>query len=352
MTELFIAHVTDPARELLVREGERVQRGQLLARLTWKDPELERQRQHARAELVERQVVEALRAAAVRQVQALIDAGLAAPGAVGRAEAELLAAREAVAQARRELDRLADEARRATEVRAPVDGQVLTLRVHVVHGSEGTARLRLLYRWPPRNSSTTDRPWPDCAGILQPGDPVRSAGVSSRARRATRPSLALLVLLAVGETMAAAECRGQVVGVTDGDTLTIFCGGRPTAVRLHGVDAPERGQAFGARAKQFVSALAFGKTVIVSRRGLDRYGRTIGDVTLPDGRDLAQELVRAGYGWWFRRYSADARLATLEAQARAARRGLWTDRTPGAALGLAAHPEDARVRGRKDRGDP
>ena len=87
-------------------------------------------------------------------------------------------------------------------------------------------------------------------------------------------------------------------------------------------------KAFGARAKQFVSTLAFGKTVTVSRRGVDRYGRTIGDVTLPDDRDLGQELVRAGYGWWFRRYSADPRLAILEAQARAERRGLWTDPNP------------------------
>jgi endonuclease YncB( thermonuclease family) len=119
-----------------------------------------------------------------------------------------------------------------------------------------------------------------------------------------------------------------VVGITDGDTITVRCAGRPTAVRLHGVDAPERAQAFGTRAKQFVGAVAFGKTVTVSRRGVDRYGRTLADVTLPDGRDLGQELVRAGYGWWFRRYAADARLAALEAQARATRRGLWTDPDP------------------------
>ena len=156
VTELFIAKVTDPGRELLVREGERVQRGQLLARLTWKDPELERQRQQLRAELVERELVEALRAAAVRQVEALVAAGLAAPSAVGRAESELLAARDAAAGTRRELDRLAEEVRRATEVRAPVDGQVLTLRVHVIHGSESTARLRLLYRRPPRIDSAGD----------------------------------------------------------------------------------------------------------------------------------------------------------------------------------------------------
>jgi endonuclease YncB( thermonuclease family) len=63
-------------------------------------------------------------------------------------------------------------------------------------------------------------------------------------------------------------------------------------------------------------------------REVDRYGRLVGNVSLPDGRHLSQELVRAGYAWWFRRYSADPRLAILEAQARAARRGLWADPDP------------------------
>ena len=95
-----------------------------------------------------------------------------------------------------------------------------------------------------------------------------------------------------------------------------------------------RGRPSATRAKQFTSGLAFGKTVVVRVRGRDRYGRTIGDVILPDGRNLNQELVRAGYAWWFRRYSADQRLAALEAQARASRRGLWADPIP-AALGMA-----------------
>lgn len=84
-----------------------------------------------------------------REARALADAGLAAPGALAREAAALLRAQETLAQARRELDRLADEARRASEIRAPVDGQVLTLRVHVIHGSEGTAVVRLLYRKEP-----------------------------------------------------------------------------------------------------------------------------------------------------------------------------------------------------------
>ena len=148
VTELFIAHVTDPARELLVREGDRVRAGQLLARLTWKEPDLERKRQEAQAGLAEGEATLRLREAGLAQARALVAASLAPSGALAKAAAEHDTARAAVAHARRQLDQLADEARRANEVRSPVDGQVLTLRVHVVHGSEGTAVLRLLYRRP------------------------------------------------------------------------------------------------------------------------------------------------------------------------------------------------------------
>jgi inner membrane protein len=148
VTELFVAHLTDPATELLVREGERVTRGQLLARLRYRDPEAARRRQHAEALVGEHEAALGLQAAKLRQAEALVAGGLAAPGAVDRERAALLRAEETLAQARRALVSLADEARRLAEIRAPVDGQVLTLRVHVVHGNEGTAQVRLLYRRP------------------------------------------------------------------------------------------------------------------------------------------------------------------------------------------------------------
>ncbi len=63
--------------------------------------------------------------------------------------------------------------------------------------------------------------------------------------------------------------------------------------------------------------------------GLDRYGRTIADVILPDGRVLNRELVRAGFAWWYRRYAPeDETLEQLECEARGARRGLWADAEP------------------------
>ena len=179
-----------------------------------------------------------------------------------------------------------------------------------------------------RIRDTTAQPWID----LDTGRRVRDHGDpgtprrSPRARSVANGLFLAVLLLATG--VAAEEFRGKVVGVADGDTITVLHDGRPEVVRLNGIDAPEKGQAFGERAKQFTASLAFGKTVSVRSTERDRYGRTIGDVTLPDGRSLSQEVLRAGHAWWFRRYSTDHRLANLEAQARAAHTGLWADSNP------------------------
>jgi len=79
---------------------------------------------------------------------------------------------------------------------------------------------------------------------------------------------------------------------------------------------------------EFVALQAFGKDVTVQTYGLDKYGRTIGDVYWPDGILLNKELVKAGLAWWYCKYSADQSLAQLEIEAREAKRGLWQDPKP------------------------
>jgi endonuclease YncB( thermonuclease family) len=153
-------------------------------------------------------------------------------------------------------------------------------------------------------------------------------------------------VLALTVAAGAEDFSARVVGVTDGDTITILRNGRHEVLRLHGIDAPEKGQAFGERAKQFTSSLAFGKTVVVRVRGRDRYGRTIGDVVLPDGRNFKEVVVRAGYAWWYRRYSADPLVAMLEAEARATRRGLWADLDPVPPWEWRRSQQGTRLRGR------
>jgi micrococcal nuclease len=122
----------------------------------------------------------------------------------------------------------------------------------------------------------------------------------------------------------------KVVGISDGDTLTVLTANKTQVkIRLHGIDCPESGQDFGSRAKEATSELTFGKKVTIHPRDTDRYGRTVADVILPDGRSLNHELVSAGYAWWFRKYATNDRdLARLEADARTARRGLWAALNP------------------------
>ncbi|MEJ1238542.1 thermonuclease family protein [Chryseolinea sp. T2] len=121
------------------------------------------------------------------------------------------------------------------------------------------------------------------------------------------------------------ERTGKVVKVVDGDTFDILDESSTTRVRLFGIDAPERGQAFNKRAKAFTDSLLSGKQVRVVVRDKDRYGRTVGDAYLSDGTHVNAEIVRAGYAWQFKKYSTDPEIARLEEIARSHHRGLWED---------------------------
>ena len=140
---------------------------------------------------------------------------------------------------------------------------------------------------------------------------------------------AVVVVVSWVSLTPAEEFSGKVVGVSDGDTITVLQNRTPIKVRLHGIDCPEIGQDFGSRAKAFTSELVFGQVVKVVPRDIDRYGRTVADVILADGRILNHELVRAGLAWWYRKYAPDiGTLAELEAAARDAKRGLWSQPNP------------------------
>lgn len=140
---------------------------------------------------------------------------------------------------------------------------------------------------------------------------------------------ALLLGLFFQFSALAESFAGRVVGVSDGDTISVMKSGKAVKVRLHGVDAPESSQAFGTRARQKTSELVFGQEVTVHVETLDRYGRIVGKVILPDGRSLNRELVRSGLAWWYRDYARkDKELERLEREAREERRGLWADPDP------------------------
>lgn len=142
-------------------------------------------------------------------------------------------------------------------------------------------------------------------------------------------TLFLIFLFLAWSAAAFADFSGKVVAVKDGDTLEVMKEGVAVQIRLYGIDCPEKGQAFGQRAKKFASDLAFGKTVKVIEKDRDRYGRTVGEVILEEGQSLNRELVRAGLAWWYRQYAKkDAELEALERDARKAKTGLWADADP------------------------
>jgi endonuclease YncB( thermonuclease family) len=121
--------------------------------------------------------------------------------------------------------------------------------------------------------------------------------------------------------------EGKVVGVSDGDTLTMLISGRQTKVRLAEIDAPEKRQPFGERSKQSLSDLVYGKRVKVNQQDRNRYGRVVGRV-YTESLDVNAEQIKRGMAWIYPKYNRDRPLLALEREARGAKRGLWTDPNP------------------------
>lgn len=135
-------------------------------------------------------------------------------------------------------------------------------------------------------------------------------------------------LFALAAAAQGGELRGRVVAVADGDTLTILDASRQQhRIRLAEIDAPEKRQPFGQRSKQSLSDLCYGRDAAIEDGGRDRYGRTIGRVSCA-GIDANAEQVRRGMAWVFDRYATDRSLYAIQDEARAARRGLWSDPAP------------------------
>jgi len=136
--------------------------------------------------------------------------------------------------------------------------------------------------------------------------------------------LAVFILTVLSITQASAtEYTGKVVGISDGDTLTLLTPEkRQVKVRLGEIDTPESNQPYGTRAKQALSDLAFGKEARVVVETTDKYGRTVGRVYV-GGTDVNAELVRQGAAWVYRQYAKDTGLYRLEGEAKTAKRGLW-----------------------------
>lgn len=143
-----------------------------------------------------------------------------------------------------------------------------------------------------------------------------------------------VAILGLATWCQAEVITGRVVNVTDGDTVTVLDAAKVQhKVRLAGIDAPEKSQAFGQRSRESLEELVADKTVIVETYKKDRYGRSIGKV-LVNGRDMNIEQIRHGLAWFYRQYevelSPDDRQSydRAESEAKDYKKGLWSDRNP------------------------
>jgi len=137
--------------------------------------------------------------------------------------------------------------------------------------------------------------------------------------------LPLVLALGTGPANASERARfeGKVVGIADGDTLTVQTQqGRRVRVRLAGIDAPEGRQPWGSRSTDLLGHLAYGKQAEVSVINLDRYGRSVARVQIGTTY-VNREMVRQGGAWAYRKYLTEPTFLSLEAEARSARAGLW-----------------------------
>lgn len=144
-------------------------------------------------------------------------------------------------------------------------------------------------------------------------------------------SLALIVL----STLCQADViSGRVIRVADGDTITVLDASKVQhKVRLAGIDAPEKAQAYGQKSRESLEELVAGRNIIVETHKKDHYGRHVGNV-LVNGRDMNIEQIRRGMAWFYREYAHEQPAADRQnydragAEAREFRKGLWADRNP------------------------
>jgi len=140
-----------------------------------------------------------------------------------------------------------------------------------------------------------------------------------------------IVLLSAAHAVAAKphyDIAGEVVAIADGDTLTVLDETKTQhKIRLAGIDAPEKGQAFGTKSRENLAAKVFRKIVRIEVIDVDRYHREVGRIYLGD-RFINMEMVRDGFAWRYVQYDKPGEFTAAEKDAREHRRGLWADRDP------------------------
>lgn len=124
------------------------------------------------------------------------------------------------------------------------------------------------------------------------------------------------------------KITGEVVKVIDGDTFTVrTTTDQRVKIRLYGIDAPERGQDYGSKSRQFLNDLCYGKEVTIEDKGTDQYGRTLGVVYIGD-LNINAEMVKNGLAWYYNYSVDDPHLEALEREAQKKGLNIWSMKNP------------------------
>lgn len=141
----------------------------------------------------------------------------------------------------------------------------------------------------------------------------------------------VLLLCGLGSSLSHAAQQkpfsAKVIAVMDGDTVMVEHAKKRVTIRLAGIDAPERTQAYGDVARDALTGRVLRKEVLIVPHVIDDYGRTVATLEL-NGVNINQEQVRKGYAWDYSFHHADRQMVALQNEARAAKRGLWSESNP------------------------
>ena len=159
----------------------------------------------------------------------------------------------------------------------------------------------------------------------------------------------IALILAIASCSSFAEqLTGKVIKVTDGDTVNVLTSDNEThRIRLSGIDAPEKKQAFGNRSKQALAELIDEKTVSVEFNKLDKYQRVVGKIMF-NGQDVNLRQIKLGLAWHYKKYEKEQDVedrsiyANAEYIAQVVKAGLWFDANPTAQWDFRKQKREAK----------
>lgn len=138
----------------------------------------------------------------------------------------------------------------------------------------------------------------------------------------------IVILFGTSFVLSAQQLQGKVVNIADGDSFTLLTDGKmQVRIRMHGIDAPEKGQPYSQVSKQFLNSLLVNQKVNVEVRNKDRYRRVVGMVYV-NGKNINEIMIAEGYAWHYLKYDKNKAWISLQEKAKIEKKGLWKDNHP------------------------